>query len=1293
MDPLSITASIIAVIQLSGSVISAVYNYRRDAKNASEDAIKVVQDLTGLSQILEKLLQMIEKDKNTKGTRLESLEVLIKPDGPLETCQQTLEKLSAKLQPEKGWRLVKQSLTWPLKADYVKKALDEIATAKATLAIALTVDQTSLALETKDTVDALASSLDSFRLGRTYNLPCMHQKAYKGSEDEKRKAALSKISPTDATANHVRVRKKHHEGTGAWLLGSEKYSAWLHMRHSLLWINGILHKSQSSSLLTNLQRGVGRRFFGEHSATVLLFFDLNSSIAVDDLIRNRQRYNSRLAVAYYYFDFQTSAEQQFHNLLRFFILQLSCQLSDLPPSVEAMGWRRDLGFSDEYLQGVVEEIFPSFDEVYIVIDAIDECEQSGEVLKWVQNLLEGRKYDLHLLVASRQDHQFRSTLGQMATFHINLDEQTFDKDIRLYVRDRINGDSRMKKWPTDVQESVERSLLANAGGLFRWVDCQLDTLRKCLRTSDVVNVLMTPPKTLNETYDRILSTIDDAYVEDACRILQWLAFAARPLSPIELNDVIAFDQSDPLNVGFDPGRRLSLIDDVLALCSSLVAVSNKEIVGSEGQTNESVEVRLAHNTVKDYLLSREIKKGSSTHFALEASLSHSIIAESCLIYLLHLQPQLDESLLREFPLAVYAGQFWTKHYVLSEMVGASRLDPLALQLLTDEGLYEICCYLYNPDRVWRRFQQGLDPAPPALYYASLSGLSRIISSLVDRKADPNKDALGCAHGGPLGAASHNGNGDTVQALLGAGAEPDGSGYGGIHGTPIASAASQGHTRIVELLLSVGADVNRMGIDGQGAALFQAVAYSHLETVKVLLDTGADANAYAGLSGVVYAIEIAARRDDRASVRLLFPVVHDVVASRTLDAIASAGHRELFQILLQTERGRAMGLSPAARAGWHDIVQSLIDERVQDVLSDSQITAAIREAAASGSLETAQVLYENAAEAANFGVELNKGVAAAASYGYSLVVKYLLDRGADANSKMCQRALFQAVQNGHLSTVQILLIAGVDARSQIQDGWSKEEKSCLWAAVDRERIDIARILLASGADVDTRYGNNSALTISIQRGNEQLFDILLQEGASIMTPPIPKAHYDMLALPVHCAASVGNAHMLRTLLEAGLDADEALSEDGWTALFHAAKAGREEILWILINDYSANVNRRANKGTVAIHTASYHNHSQCVKVFLAAGVDVNVRGHKERTSLHWAVKQGSIDAVRVLLENGADVSLEEKDTCMTAVDIAQAKALDIFEAKKSNCYWKGPHDENYESILHMLEGQKLCQCHN
>lgn len=51
--------------------------------------------------------------------------------------------------------------------------------------------------------------------------------------------------------------------------------------------------------------------------------------------------------------------------------------------------------------GIVNEVFKSFHGVYIVIDALDECEQGEEVLRWIQELLESKHGRLHLLISSR----------------------------------------------------------------------------------------------------------------------------------------------------------------------------------------------------------------------------------------------------------------------------------------------------------------------------------------------------------------------------------------------------------------------------------------------------------------------------------------------------------------------------------------------------------------------------------------------------------------------------------------------------------------------------------------------------------------------------------------------------------------------------------------------------------------------------------------------------------------------------------------------------------------------------
>ena len=49
---------------------------------------------------------------------------------------------------------------------------------------------------------------------------------------------------------------------------------------------------------------------------------------------------------------------------------------------------------------------------------------------------------------------------------------------------------------------------------FRWVVCQLDAIRDYKKISLLNKTLKSLPKTLDETYERILSSIPDEYVED-----------------------------------------------------------------------------------------------------------------------------------------------------------------------------------------------------------------------------------------------------------------------------------------------------------------------------------------------------------------------------------------------------------------------------------------------------------------------------------------------------------------------------------------------------------------------------------------------------------------------------------------------------------------------------------------------------------------------------------------------------------------------------------------------------------
>jgi hypothetical protein len=73
-------------------------------------------------------------------------------------------------------------------------------------------------------------------------------------------------------------------------------------------------------------------------------------------------------------------------------------------------------------------------------------------------------------------------------------------------------------------------------------------------------------------------------------------------------------------------------------------------------------LRLAHFSIKEYLISEHIQKHSQkqiAQFSLSKELSHSVISQICLAYLLQFsQPQLDKNIEKSSPLAIYAAKEW-----------------------------------------------------------------------------------------------------------------------------------------------------------------------------------------------------------------------------------------------------------------------------------------------------------------------------------------------------------------------------------------------------------------------------------------------------------------------------------------------------------------------------------------------------------------------------------------------------------------------------------------------------------
>ena len=367
---------------------------------------------------------------------------------------------------------------------------------------------------------------------------------------------------------------------------------------------------------------------------------------------------------------------------------------------------------------------------------------------------------------------------------------------------------------------------------FRWVFCQLETLRQCLPQS-VRRTLNELPESLDETYERVMMGIKRANQVHAYRMFQCLTVANRPLSVAELAELLAFD-FDVAKGGIPKLNSDWRWEDheqaVLSTCSSLITV----VPG-----HESPIVQFSHFSVKEFLMSDRLATSTRDISQYHISLldAHTVLAQACLGVLLR-DPDVENSA-DSGPLALYAAQHWVTHAQFGNV--ASRvLDGMRYLFDPDKPHFEAWVQLHDVDRNdldYLGTKSDLEPGARPLYYAALCGFHELVEHLTFKYPQ-----YASAQGGRLGTALHSasfgGHLQIVRSLLRLGVDVDVR--GDRNKRPLHYASRSGHCDVVQCLLDHGADVNSQQND-KSTPLLLASLGGRADVVRVLLEHKADVN--------------------------------------------------------------------------------------------------------------------------------------------------------------------------------------------------------------------------------------------------------------------------------------------------------------------------------------------------------------------------------------------------------------------------------------------------------------------
>ncbi len=527
----------------------------------------------------------------------------------------------------------------------------------------------------------------------------------------------------------------------------------------------------------------------------------------------------------------------------------------------------------------------------------------------------------------------------------------------------------------------------------------------------------------------MLCNIDQSLIKDARRILTLLCFASRPLTLRELIDGIAVEINEPK--GLNKRCRLEDYNDIHNICPGFININLAAEHTSETyiEMNLWSTVQIAHFSVQEYLESDRIRHQKADIFSLSSVRAHAEIAQICLVYLLERdlsKPELDVSILKEYPLARFAAMYWYHHYQRTVDL-ASEVDHFISRLFQQKTSFITWVKLHDMDKGGGSIDlnRRSDNIAGPVYYISLLGLDKALYDFISIQQLESSELPAKSSSSVL----------EVSKLINA--------QGGFFHNALCAASDRGHEKTVQLLLDSGADFHPP-VEWVHDALYLASGHGHDKIIRLLFDKGAEIHAQPGHFG--NALQVASLRGREKTVQLLLDRGANVNAqggfhTYALQAASFEGHKEIVQLLL--DRGADVNapggkygnaLQAASHFGYKEVVQLLLDRGADVNAQGGHYWDVLQAASAKGHEEVAKLLLDRGADVNAQGGEYRNALIAASAHGREEVVQLLLDRGADVNTQdgRGRNALQAAVDGGHEEVADLLLDRGADVNTRRHD---------------------------------------------------------------------------------------------------------------------------------------------------------------------------------------------------------------------------------------------------------------------
>ncbi|KAG8670955.1 hypothetical protein FPOAC1_004190 [Fusarium poae] len=372
---------------------------------------------------------------------------------------------------------------------------------------------------------------------------------HSGADRDDTKKLLEALRSTDPRHDKINIEQTNNHllrDAYKWILENPEFLAWHDKSHEdrLLWIKG--------------DPGKGK--------TMLICGIINELLSSTKLANPE----SPISLSYFFCQATNSSLNNSTAVIRGLIYLLVVQQPSLLSYLRAnTHWDTRVA-----IEGLFRKIIadPSLQQVYLIVDALDEC---IEDLDFLLAIISSPTPRVKWIVSSRNRRGIEEYLEESSSklaLSLELNEKSVSQAVGHFIDYRTQELAKKKRLKSHVAEQVQRHLIQHANGTFLWVGLL--------------------PKGLNELYARMM---DQIRASDSCELYtRLLAIASTVFRPLTFSELMAIEELD---------MDEETLRDLIGECGSFLTTRDKTVL-------------FVHQSAKDFLLKE------SSELLFQSGLAH-----------------------------------------------------------------------------------------------------------------------------------------------------------------------------------------------------------------------------------------------------------------------------------------------------------------------------------------------------------------------------------------------------------------------------------------------------------------------------------------------------------------------------------------------------------------------------------------------------------------------------------------------------------------------------------------------